>query len=32
VNASVDVGRAQSRGIGTEPGDVRGHFALNLVL
>jgi hemolysin activation/secretion protein len=32
VNASVDVGRAQSRGLGTEPGDVRGHFALNLVL
>jgi len=26
------VGRAQSRGLGTEPGDVRGHFALNLVL
>jgi hemolysin activation/secretion protein len=32
VNASVDVGRAQSRGLGTAPGDVRGHFALNLVL
>jgi hemolysin activation/secretion protein len=32
VNASVDVGRAQSRGLGTRPGDVRGHFALNLVL
>jgi hemolysin activation/secretion protein len=32
VNASVDVGRAQSRGLGTGPGDVRGHFALNLVL
>jgi len=32
VNASVDVGRAQSRGLGTEKGDLRGHFALNLVL
>jgi hemolysin activation/secretion protein len=32
ANATVDVGRAQSHGAVTGPGDVRGHFALNLVL
>ena len=32
VNASVDVGRALSHGVTTRSGDVRGHFAINMVL
>jgi len=32
VNAGVDVGRAASHGVTTRSGEVRGHFALNLVL
>jgi hemolysin activation/secretion protein len=32
ASASVDVGRAATRGIGTASGDVHAHFALNLVL
>ncbi len=31
LSASLDIGRAMARGASSEPGDIRGHAALNLV-